>query len=211
MNRVKSTVLFATIGMGVTLSLTMTGCSAPSGAPSAAPTAVATPSQTASAAPTAVAETGTFTMPTQCLDILPASRLAQFDTAKLVLLGGPGGRYGDKYLLDPTPEETAGGITCIWGFSDTEVSSITVSVAPVTPDSRAKIIDTFVANGLNESEFNGASIFGKQGDSDTTPAVINSIRASSWISVISTIGGAVNYEAARAIVAEVTAMVYTTP
>ncbi len=147
-------------------------------------------------------------MPTQCADILPASRLAIFETAKLVLLGGPGGRYEGDYLLEPTPEELLGGITCIWGFSDTEASSITVSVAPLSPDSRASVIDSLVADGLNESELDGASVFSKQGNGEIAPAIINSVRATSWISVIVTVGGPTQYEDAKAIVAEVAALVY---
>jgi len=148
-------------------------------------------------------------MPTKCADIVPASRVATFTEQKLVLLGGPGGRYENNYLADPTPEENAGGISCIWGFSDTEVSSITVSVAPVNPDSRGGIIDSLVAAGLNESQLDSASVYGKEGDTGYNPAVINSVLADSWISVITTVGGPAAYEDAKAIVAEVTASVYS--
>jgi hypothetical protein len=150
-------------------------------------------------------------MPAQCVDILPASRVASFEATDLVLLGGPGGRYEGDYLLDPTPEELLGGITCIWGFSDTEASSITISVAPLSLDSRGGVIDNLLAAGLNESELDGASIFGKEGDGDISAAIVNSIRPASWISVITTVGGVAPYQQANEIVAEVTAAVYVTP
>ena len=205
MIRRRSTVILVALGLG--LSLVATGCSAQSTEPSAQPSTATTPSEAPTTTPTAAPLV--FSMPTQCADILPASRLAIFDTAELVLLGGPGGRYEGDYLLEPTPEELVGGITCIWGFSDSEASSITVSVAPLSADSRASVIDNLIAAGLNESELDGASIFGKQGNGEIAPAIINSIGATSWISVIATVGGAAPYEDAKAIIAEVSAMVYT--
>jgi hypothetical protein len=209
MIRRRSTVLIVAIASGITFSTALTGCSAPEVAPTDEPTTSVTPTDTPTVAPTE--DPRIFTMPTQCASVLPESRLASFDSSGLVLLGGPGGLYGGDYLLDPTPEESVGGITCIWGFADTEISSITISVAPVSTDSLGRIIDSFISSGLNESQLDGASIFGKQGDAETTPAVINSIRATSWISVISTVGGVAPYEQAQAMVAEVTATVYTAP
>jgi hypothetical protein len=134
--------------------------------------------------------------------------LSALDGDGLVLLGGPGGRYENDYLLEPSPEERLGGITCIWGFSDTEVSSITVSVAPLSPENRSGVVESFVAEGFNESELDGASVFGQQGDTTTEPAIINALRADSWISVIATIGGTDSYEQGLQILAETTQSVY---
>lgn len=202
----KSAIVVTVVGLS--LSLALSACSNPTIDPTdAASTNTATPSETASASPSAVPEV--FTMPTTCADIVPASRVASFADQDLVLLGGPGGRYENDYLADPTPEENAGGISCIWGFSDTEVSSITVSVAPVNPDSRGGVIDSLLAAGLNESQLENASVYGKEGDTDYNPAVINAVSADSWISVITTVGGPAAYEDAKAIVAEVTASVYS--
>lgn len=210
MNRRRSAVFVVFTGVGLSLSLVLSGCAAGGSAvPTADPTIAATPTETATA--TATADPRVFTMPTMCTDILPMSRLSRFEADGLVLLGGPGGRYEGDYLLDPTPEESAGGITCIWGFADSEASSITVSVAPLSASSRGGIIDSFVAAGLNESELDGASIFSKQGDGEYAPAVVNSLRASSWISVITTVGGVAPYEEAGVIIAEVTDTVYTAP
>ena len=210
MIRRRSRILFATIAMSVGLSVALSGCSSPTASPSAEPTSTAaTPTNSPTVTPTA--DPRVFAMPTQCVDILPASRLASFEAANLVLLGGPGGRYEGDYLLDPTPEELVGGITCIWGFSDSEASSIAISVAPLSLNSRGDVIDNLLASGLNESELDGASIFGKQGDRDTSAAIINAIRPASWISIIATVGGVAPYQQANEIVAEVTAIVYVTP
>lgn len=173
------------------------------------------PVSTPTIAPSASAEPEVvepvFTMPTTCTDLLPASRLSAIESQGLVLLGGPGGRYETDYLLEPSPEERLGGITCIWGFSDSEVSSITVSVAPLGTQDRSGVIESFVSEGLNESEIDGASVFAQQGDTQTEPAIINSIRAESWVSVIATVGGTAFYEEGLAILAEATAAVYLVP
>jgi hypothetical protein len=152
-----------------------------------------------------------FSMPTACADILPASRITAIESQGNVLLGGPGGRYETDYLLEPSPEERLGGITCIWGFSDSEVSSITVSVAPLPPANRAPVVESFVSEGLNQSEINGATVFAQQGDTQTQPAIINSLRADSWISVIATIGGTAFFEEALEILAEATDTAYVIP
>jgi hypothetical protein len=104
MIRRKSRILFATIAMSVGLSVALAGCSSPTASPSAEPTSTAaTPTNTPTVTPTA--DPRVFAMPAQCVDIVPESRLASFEAANLVLLGGPGGRYEGDYLLDPTPEE----------------------------------------------------------------------------------------------------------
>jgi hypothetical protein len=150
-------------------------------------------------------------MPATCAEILPSSRIAAIESQGLVLLGGPGGRYENDYLLEPSPEERLGGITCIWGYSDSEVSSITVSVAPLPPANRASVVESFVAEGLNESEINGASVFAQQGDTQTEPAIINALRADSWISVIATVGGTTFFEEGLVILAEATETAYVAP
>lgn len=179
----------------------LTGCSSQSPPPSA-PTQSATPTPTATAPVEPVDEF--FTMPTACLDILPAERLAALDADGLVLLGGPDGEYGDDYLLDPSPEQEAGGITCIWGPPDTEVSSVAISVAPLSATSRPAIVsDLSVSQGLNETSGDSATYYWQLGDTDQQPAILNVLTADSWISVIMTIGGTDNYATAERLAAEV--------
>jgi len=189
------------------LGVLLTGCE-PQGAPPAVPTSEASvepqPSETAAPA------VEVFALPTACVDILPASRLEQFEANGDVLLGGPDGLYGDDYLLDPSPEQNAGGITCIWGPPDTELSTVTVSVAPLSDSSRADVVtDLSVTQGLNESVGEGITYYWKLGDRDDHPAILNALTADSWISIIQTIGGVDNYTEAEKIAAEVHAQVYT--
>ncbi|MGV8969465.1 MAG: hypothetical protein ACOH1J_03350 [Microbacteriaceae bacterium] len=194
-------------GMSVALTaILLTGCASETTPtpriPTETPATVATPS----AEPTVAA--AVFSMPQTCADILPSSRITQIEAQGLVLLGGPGGRYGTDYLLEASPEERVGGITCIWGFSDSEVSSITVSVAPLNAQARASVVDSFLSEGLNETEANGANVFSQQGDTRTEPAIINALRADSWISVIATLGGTEVYEESLKVLDEATATAY---
>ena len=168
------------------------------------------PSAGPSASETAAAVVEVFALPTACVDILPSSRLEQFEAEGIVLLGGPDGLYGDDYLLDPSPEQEAGGVTCIWGPPDTELSTVTVSVAPLTASNRAAIVeDLAVSQGLNETTGDDATYYWLLGDRDHQPAILNVLTADSWISIIQTIGGTDNYGAAERIAAEVHEQVYT--
>lgn len=169
--------------------------------PSTSPSA--SPSPTPDAAPT------TFTQPLTCATALPTARLAELEGDRgLVLLGGPDGRYGLEYALDPSPEERAGGITCIWGDGVTDVSAVTVSIAPVTAASRAPIVAQLIDQGLNESVESDAIVYWQQGDTDEQPAIVNVVRDNSWISVIETIGGPDAYEEALALADEAFATAY---
>jgi hypothetical protein len=191
------------------LLLALAACSAPATpAPVTTPdAATAVPTET----PTPTAEPLVFTQPETCMAILPESRLDAFASEGLVLLGGPDGKYGTEYLADATPEEEAGGISCIWGFADSEASSLTVSVAPLSIESRASAVTSFGEQGLNEEVVGDAIDYGVQGDRSLNPAIINVLRAESWISVIATIGGTDAYADSVAIAGEVAGLVYTAP
>ena len=194
----RSLVVVAAIG------ILLTGCSSEQNAATPSDSPTATPSE--SSTPTSAPEL--FTMPTVCADLLPKSRLDAFAGDGLVLLGGPDGLYGNEYLADTTPEQQVGGITCIWGPPDTEISSVTVSIAPLGVSSRASTISSLTDQGLNEDVDGDAVYYWLQGDSASQPAVVNVVRNDSWISVIETIGGIDFYDAAEAIAAEVHDLAY---
>ena len=158
--------------------------------------------------PTPTTASLTFTEPEECATLLPQARLDQFASRGLVLLGGPDGKYGTDYLADATPEEQAGGISCIWGFADSEISSLTISVAPLTAATRPAIVASFNEQGLNEATIDDAVTFAVQGDKNLNPAVYNVLRGDSWISVIATIGGTDSYNEAVEVAAEVHDLVY---
>ena len=150
-----------------------------------------------------------FTMPADCTTILPQSRLDAFAEQNLELLGGPGGVYGDEYFFDPTPEQLAGGISCVYAEDGVDLSSLLISVAPITAANRAGIVNDLTAQGLNEATTDdGAITYSQQGDEGVVPAIYNVITDDSWISVISTFGGEVFYEEAVTLATEVAGEVY---
>lgn len=179
-----------------------------------APQETATPTDDAPA-PTVTASTepaepeAAFTLPDACADLLPAARIADFSSRGLVLVGGPDGLYGDDYLADETPEQQAGGITCIWGDETDAASFVTVSVAPVAAGTRGAIVNSLVAQGLNEALTADGVTYGQLGDTTSAPAIINYVRDDSWISVITALGGQDRFDEAAELVDEATEMVYS--
>jgi hypothetical protein len=149
-----------------------------------------------------------FAMPDDCSGILPPQRIDSFKAQGLVLLGGPGGLYGDDYLLDATPEEAAGGITCIWGDELVPESTVTVSVAPLRPETRSGIVEDLVAQGLNETPLDDAISYSRLGDEVSSPAIVNVLRNDNWISVIEALGGEAFLEEALTISDEVAVTVH---
>jgi hypothetical protein len=195
----------AVLPLAVALLVVLAGCAAEE-PPQAAPTASATETPEPTATPESVKLT--FAMPTDCTEMVPQSRIDAFEAEGIILLGGPGGKYTD-YLSDATPEEQAGGISCIWGFADSEVSSFTISVAPLTAATRPAVIASFAEQGLNEQVVGDGVAYGVQGDRTLDPAIMNVLRGESWISVIATIGGTDSYNQSVEIAQEVHDRVYT--
>lgn len=187
------------------LALLLSGC-APESAPPIAPTPSHTPTPVVPAEPTI---TEAFTMPTTCSAILSDDSLRSFGARGLVLLGGPEGLYGDDYLLEPSPEQEVGGITCIWGDPETEISTVTISVAPLSTAVRADVVSSLtVEQGLNETRGETADYYWLLGDDEHAPAMLNVLTADSWISVIQTVGGDANYTEAENLAIEVHDRVY---
>jgi hypothetical protein len=189
--------------------LVISGCAAEAQPAPAQPVETVKPSET----PTATAEPAEeepleFTQPRACLELLPPSRLDVFADDRLDLLGGPGGVYGTSYFSDATPEESEGGISCVWGSESLQTRQIVISVAPVSPANRLRITDEFAAQGLNEERGEDTMVYGRQGDLEIAPSVLNVLRDDSWISVLTSPGGQQSYAEAQAIVAEVAASVY---
>lgn len=150
-----------------------------------------------------------FVMPADCTTILPQERLDSFAEQNLELLGGPGSVYGDDYFFDPTPEQFIGGISCVYAEDGTDLSSLLVSVAPISAATRAGVVNDLAAQGLNEATTDdGAVTYGQFGDEAAAPAIYNIIRDDSWISVISAFGGQIFYDEAVMIADEVAGEVY---
>lgn len=199
--RVPALLAAAAIGL-----VALAGCVPAPAESGETPPATADPTPSASATPTPGARE--FAMPTECADILSAETAAAFEADGLDLLGGPGGVYGEEYFVDPTPEEQAGGITCVWGDEAVPATTVIVSVAPLTTATRSGIVSKLIANGLVESQIEGALTYARIGDEVSAPAELHVIRTECWISVIEAVGGEDRFQHARELVDEVTDQVY---
>ncbi len=171
------------------------------------PTTEPTETSTPTPEPTESPAVRTFTMPADCLGILPQSRQDTFASQNLTLLGGPGGQF-EQYYADPTPEERAGGISCIWGDEAVPESTITVSVAPLSTATRGAVIDNLIAQGLNEATLDDGISYAQLGDENSAPAILNIIRDDSWVSVIEALGGEAFFDEAVELAAEIADQVY---
>jgi hypothetical protein len=192
------------VPLAITAVLTLGACTgAP--APQASETAAVQPAPTDSAS--AAPAERVFTMPADCTTLLPQSRQDQFQTQGLELLGGPGGKY-EQYYADPTPEEQAGGISCIWGDEDVPTSTVTISVAPLSTSTRGPVVDNLLAQGLNEATLEDGISYAQLGDENSAPAVLNIIRDDSWISVIEALGGEAFFDEAVELAGEASTQVY---
>ena len=189
------------------LMFVLVGCAPAPAAPVPESSSTPTPTPSPTAEPEPTAGPRTFQLPADCASALPESRLQQFADDGLILLGGPGGKHGDEYLADPTPEQSAGGITCIWGHDDSDLSVTTVSVAPLGAN-RPAVVGNLIAQGLNETIEGDVTIYAVQGDEDHAPGILNILRTDSWISVIQTTGGREAFAEALEVADEVAEQTY---
>jgi hypothetical protein len=183
------------VAPAVLLVVTLSGC-APTVEPTTAPTVSesATPVEPTTE-PTTPVVVETFTMPADCTEILPPANSANFESDGIVLLAGPGGKYGDELITEPTPETVAGGISCYFGVDNEDLNALVVSylvsAVPLNETTRADVIAELTAQGLVQStDERGDISFGVLGgDAGQTTANYNVIAVDSWISVISSKGG----------------------
>lgn len=179
----------------VVFSVMLAGC-APTESPTTAPTTTesSTPTEPTTE-PTTPVVTETFTMPADCTEILPPATISAFEEDGITLLAGPGGKYGDELITDPTPETIAGGISCYFGVDNEDINALTVSylvsAAALDATLRTEVIADLTAQGLVQStDERGDISFGVLGGSaGQTTANYNLIAVDSWISVISSKGG----------------------
>lgn len=174
------------------LALALGGCA---DAPQPEPTQVQTSTPSAGPTPTQAPAEPVFRLPAECTGLLPDAQQRAFAAEGIDLLGGPGGKYPD-YYADPTPEERAGGISCIWGDEAAPETTVTVSAAPLTASTRGIVVEDLLAQGLNEAVIDDGISYAQIGDDNSAPAVLNIIRDDSWISVIQARGGEASFGAA---------------
>lgn len=180
---------------------TLTGCAAePTPTAEQTPTAEVTVEPTAE--PTIPVATESFTMPEDCTGILPTKTIDKFAADGVIVLAGPGGKYGNELITDPTPEMEVGGISCYFGVDNEDPNllkvTLLVSAAPLDAASRDAVMSDLTAQGLLEAQDERGDVsFGILGGSEgQTTANYNVIAADSWISVISSKGGEKAYLAA---------------
>jgi len=188
-----STSALTLLWVPITVALgTLAGCAA-------TPTPTAEPTVTESTAPTTEPTTPvvteTFSMPADCSEILPPTTISNFEADGIIVLAGPGGKYGNELITDPTPEMDAGGISCYFGVDneDPNLLSVNYLISAVSLDAAARtdVIADLTAQGLSEAtDERGDVSFGILGGSQgQTTANYNVVAADSWISVISSAGG----------------------
>ncbi|MEO8262007.1 MAG: hypothetical protein ABI566_05495 [Pseudolysinimonas sp.] len=193
----------AVIPIVLAAALALSSCSeSPDPAPSETEQSTPTPTPTS-----AEAVEQAFAMPTDCTGLLPAGRLQAFTDQGLVLLGGPGG-LSPHYYADLTPEERAGGISCIWGDEAVIESTVTISAAPLTASTRSTVVDDLIAQGLNEAVLDDGISYAQLGDENSAPAVLNIVRDDSWISVIEALGGETRFNEAVQLADEAATQTY---
>jgi hypothetical protein len=167
-------------------------------APSATPTAEPIPTMTTqpTGEPTEAPEpTELFSMPDDCTAILPAKQVDKFAADGIILLAGPGGKYGNELITEPTPEMDAGGISCYFGVDNEDPSllsvNVLVSATSLDATTRAEVIESLAAQGLVQAmDERGDVTFGILGVSEgQKTANYNVIAVDSWISVLSADGG----------------------
>jgi hypothetical protein len=173
--------------------LMLAGC-----APMTIPTAGPNPTETTQPTidPTEIpVQTEFFSMPADCTGILPAAQVDAFAADGVVLLAGPGGKYGNELITDPTPEMIAGGISCYFGIDNEDLTllrvKLLVSAVPLDATNRQAVIDDLSSQGLARAmNERGEVTFGILGVSEgQTTANYNVIASDSWISVLSSDGG----------------------
>jgi hypothetical protein len=173
--------------------LMLAGC-----APMTTPTAGPNPTDTTQPTidPTEIpVQTEFFSMPADCTGILPAAQVDAFAADGVVLLAGPGGKYGNELITDPTPEMIAGGISCYFGIDNEDLTllrvKLLVSAVPLDATNRQAVIDDLSSQGLARAmNERGEVTFGILGVSEgQTTANYNVIASDSWISVLSSDGG----------------------
>lgn len=152
--------------------------------------------------------TATFTQPTDCTQLLPATSVAELADEGMVLLRGLGSGNAEPIFVEgQTPEELVGGISCLYGpptQDDPEVdsgASIIVSAAPVDVSMRPQIINDLISQKLNIGQStDGAATYWIWGDDTNVPALHNALYQDSWYSALLQPGGRNAYEKGVALV-----------
>lgn len=203
---------FSAIALGAGILLAIAGCAGPSDNPTDTPSPTATATTTTPSATST--PTLTFAMPADCTTVLPAAVVDGFTAKGVILLAGPGGKYGDELITDPTPEMQAGGISCYFGVDNEDPTLLTIanliSVAPLSASTVEGVAASLTAQGLKKGEDEHGNVtYGLIGSNNAqAPATYNVLYTDAWISVISGKGGQAEMETNVALANAVYASVF---
>jgi hypothetical protein len=138
-----------------------------------------------------------FFLPTNCQDILSFDVYDRLTAEPIQLLRGPGSGTDEPVYPDGSPQEELGGISCFFGDVE-ETMTYTLSIAPVTQENRAGVID-----GLLEQKYRvdqtatGVLVYSIVGDEFSTPATYNTLHPDAWYEVLVSPGGFLSFEQAE--------------
>ena len=147
-----------------------------------------------------------FSPPTSCVNLLPEVFVAELAADGIELVRGPGSPSTEPIYTDgQTPEELAGGLSCLFGLPNDEESglSILLSAAPIDPTIRPKVIENLVTQKLNVGQTSDGTglTYWIWGDSETVSALHNELFQDAWYSALLQPGGRPAYDQGVALVA----------
>jgi hypothetical protein len=147
-----------------------------------------------------------FSQPSSCTEILPASAISTLAADGIELTQGPGSPSTEPIFVEgQTPEELAGGISCLFSIPDDEESGVYIllSVAPVDPALRPTIINDLLGQNLNVGQTpDGALTYWRWGDEIIVTALHNSLYEDSWYSALIQPGGRTAYDQGVSLVSQ---------
>lgn len=147
-----------------------------------------------------------FSPPTSCVNLLPEVFVAELAADGIELVRGPGSPSTEPIYTDgQTPEELAGGLSCLFGLPNDEESglSILLSAAPIDPAIRPKVIENLVTQKLNVGQTSDGTglTYWIWGDEAIVSALHNELFQDAWYSALIQPGGRPAYDQGVALVA----------
>ncbi|MEO6532242.1 MAG: hypothetical protein ABIO06_01575 [Pseudolysinimonas sp.] len=169
-------VLVACAGCATTTADASHGAAAPDRQTSASQT----PSTTPSATPVG------FTIPTACVDVVPASQLDYFKSAGMTLVEGPGSPSPAPFDRLPVLEDTT-DVGCLWATPDYS-SSVSIYMGRVTDANRQKIMDERGSDFYDDAASGAkqtiatSGVFAEDPGVDF-PAIVDTLYHGAWLTI----------------------------
>lgn len=141
----------------------------------------------------------TYVPPADCTTLLPEAAVADLQSRGIQLVRGPGSPSAETiYVEGQTPEELAGGLSCLFAVPGEEDTGITIilSAAAVDQSIRPAVIDAFLDEGLNVGQTGDGQglTYWRWGDDVNVTALHNALYQDSWYSALIQPGGRAAYD-----------------